>query len=82
MEAGVPIGAQLRPDPDDLPAEATVLRMLLGAQLRRLREAAGISPEQAGYRDPGVAVQDQPDGDRPGRVQDPRRRRTCSACTA
>ena len=49
MEAGVPIGAQLRPDPDDLPAEATVLRMLLGAQLRRLREAEGISPEQAGY---------------------------------
>src|ERR1700735_5717119 len=49
MEAGVPIGAQLRPDPDDAPAEATVLRMLLGAQLRRLREAEGISPEQAGY---------------------------------
>ena len=49
MEAGVPIGAQLRPDPDDVPAEATVLRMLLGAQLRRLREAEGISPEQAGY---------------------------------
>ena len=49
MEAGVPIGAQLRPDPDDLPTEATVLRMLLGAQLRRLREAEGISPEQAGY---------------------------------
>jgi hypothetical protein len=44
MEAGVPIGAQLRSDPDDLPAEATVLRMLLGAQLRRLREAEGISP--------------------------------------
>jgi transcriptional regulator with XRE-family HTH domain len=49
MEAGVPIGAQPSPDPDDLPAEATVLRMLLGAQLRRLREAEGISPEQAGY---------------------------------
>jgi transcriptional regulator with XRE-family HTH domain len=30
-------------------AEATVLRMLLGAQLRRLREAAGISAEKAGY---------------------------------
>jgi transcriptional regulator with XRE-family HTH domain len=26
-----------------------VLRLLLGAQLRRLREAAGITPEQAGY---------------------------------
>ena len=30
-------------------AEATVLRMLLGTQLRRLREAAGISAEKAGY---------------------------------
>jgi hypothetical protein len=30
-------------------AEATVLRMLLGAQLRRLRETAGISADQAGY---------------------------------
>jgi transcriptional regulator with XRE-family HTH domain len=49
MEAGVPIGAQPCPDPDDVPAEATVLRMLLGAQLRRLREAEGISPERAGY---------------------------------
>jgi transcriptional regulator with XRE-family HTH domain len=27
----------------------TVLRMLLGNQLRRLREAAGITPDQAGY---------------------------------
>jgi hypothetical protein len=35
------------------PAEAvsgpTVLRMLLGSQLRRLREAAGITPDRAGY---------------------------------
>src|SRR5487761_1646137 len=31
------------------PAEATVLRMLLGAQLRRLRETVGISAEEAGY---------------------------------
>jgi transcriptional regulator with XRE-family HTH domain len=30
-------------------ADATVLRMLLGSQLRRLREAAGITPDQAGY---------------------------------
>jgi transcriptional regulator with XRE-family HTH domain len=30
-------------------AGATVVRMMLGAQLRRLREAAGITPEQAGY---------------------------------
>jgi transcriptional regulator with XRE-family HTH domain len=36
-------------DQDDAPAEATVLRMLLGAQLRRLRESANISAEQAGY---------------------------------
>jgi transcriptional regulator with XRE-family HTH domain len=27
----------------------TVLRMLLGTQLRRLREASGLSPDQAGY---------------------------------
>jgi transcriptional regulator with XRE-family HTH domain len=49
MEAGVPIGAQPYPDPDDVQAEATVLRMLLGAQLRRLREAEGMSTERAGY---------------------------------
>jgi Domain of unknown function (DUF5753)/Helix-turn-helix domain len=30
-------------------SEPAVLRMLLGAQLRRLREAAGITVEQAGY---------------------------------
>jgi transcriptional regulator with XRE-family HTH domain len=45
--------------PDDLPAgelspvepvsSPTVLRMLLGSQLRALREAAGITPERAGY---------------------------------
>jgi len=28
---------------------ATVLRMMLGTQLRRVREAAGITPERAGY---------------------------------
>ena len=27
----------------------TVLRMILGAQLRRLREAAGVTPDRAGY---------------------------------
>ena len=27
----------------------TVLRMMLGAQLHRLREAAGVTPERAGY---------------------------------
>jgi transcriptional regulator with XRE-family HTH domain len=39
--------------PDGLPGDtrpdATVLRMLLGNQLRRLRETAGITPDQAGY---------------------------------
>ena len=30
-------------------AEATVLRMMVGGQLRRFREAAGISPDRAGY---------------------------------
>ena len=30
-------------------AGATVVRMVLGAQLRRLREAAQITPEKAGY---------------------------------
>jgi transcriptional regulator with XRE-family HTH domain len=33
----------------DPSVDATVLRMLLGSQLQRLREAAGITPEQAGY---------------------------------
>jgi transcriptional regulator with XRE-family HTH domain len=39
---------------DGVPAEAplgsAVVRMMLGAQLRRLREQAGLSPEAAGYR--------------------------------
>ena len=33
---------------DDPPVEATVLRMMLGGQLRRRREAARITPERAG----------------------------------
>jgi Domain of unknown function (DUF5753)/Helix-turn-helix domain len=39
------------PDPgtDEPPADGFVLRMLLGSQLRHLREAAGITPDQAGY---------------------------------
>jgi transcriptional regulator with XRE-family HTH domain len=49
MDGDVPIGTQPFRDPDDAPAEATVLRMLLGAQLRRLREAAGVHTEKAGY---------------------------------
>lgn len=35
--------------PNEARAEATVLRMLLGNQLRRLREAAGVTPDDAGY---------------------------------
>ena len=31
------------------PRGPTVLRMMLGSQLRRFREAAGVSPEQAAY---------------------------------
>jgi hypothetical protein len=34
--------------PDDAPGP-TVARMILGIQLHRMREAAGISPDQAGY---------------------------------
>jgi hypothetical protein len=34
---------------DDPSLDGFVLRMLLGSQLRRLREAASITPEQAGY---------------------------------
>jgi transcriptional regulator with XRE-family HTH domain len=49
MGDGVPVSAQPYPEPDDVPAEATALRMLLGSQLRRLREAAGISADKAGY---------------------------------
>jgi transcriptional regulator with XRE-family HTH domain len=45
----VPSDEEPGPGPEESPAEATVLRMLLGAQLRRLREAAGISAEKAGY---------------------------------
>src|SRR5258707_7739409 len=39
----------------ELPARAdelrapTVLRMILGTQLRRLREAAGVTPDRAGF---------------------------------
>jgi len=42
-------GGEPLPGLEDAPADATVLRMLLGAQLRRFREAADVTPEQAGY---------------------------------
>lgn len=46
MESGIepPDGSPGAARPD-----ATVLRMLLGNQLRRLRETAGLTPDQAGY---------------------------------
>ena len=49
MGSDVPIGAQPSSGLDDAPVEATVLRMMLGGQLRRLRETAGITPERAGF---------------------------------
>lgn len=44
-----PAGGQPFSGLEDPSVDATVLRMLLGTQLRRLREAAGITPEQAGF---------------------------------
>lgn len=41
--------------PDEQPAAATACRIILGCQLRRLREQAGISREQAGYSIRGSA---------------------------
>jgi transcriptional regulator with XRE-family HTH domain len=49
MSIAGPDGEQPFSDLEDASVDATVLRMLLGSQLRRLREAAGITPEQAGY---------------------------------
>jgi hypothetical protein len=50
MNTEVPGGEQPDPGTDDTSAGGVILRMLLGAQLRRLREAADVTPEQAGYR--------------------------------
>jgi transcriptional regulator with XRE-family HTH domain len=49
MTNTVVLGSE-RPDPEleDTPVDGIVLRMLLGTQLRKLREAAKISPEDAG----------------------------------
>jgi hypothetical protein len=50
MNTEVPGSEQ--PDPgkdEDPPVDGFVLRMLLGSQLRRLREDADITPDQAGY---------------------------------
>src|SRR5579872_1478359 len=48
MNTVVPGGEQPFSGLDDAPVEATVLRLMLGGQLRRLRESADISPERAG----------------------------------
>ena len=49
MVRAVTGGAALGEAPDAPPADPTVLRMVLGARFRRLRESAGISAEDAGY---------------------------------
>lgn len=49
MNTGSPGGRQPDPGMDDSQVDGFVLRMLLGSQLRLLREAANITPEQAGY---------------------------------
>ena len=49
MSTDVPGGEQPDPGPDDPSVGGVILRMLLGTQLRRLREAADVTPEQAGY---------------------------------
>jgi len=48
MGIGAPGAEQPNPGTDERPAGAFVLRMMLGAQLRRFREAADMTPEQAG----------------------------------
>jgi transcriptional regulator with XRE-family HTH domain len=48
-ETEVPVGRLPDSGPGDPSASGFVLRLLLGAQFRRLRQAAGLTPEQAGY---------------------------------
>jgi transcriptional regulator with XRE-family HTH domain len=49
MNGAGPDSEQLLSGLEDSAADATVLRMRLGSQLRRLREAAGVTPEEAGF---------------------------------
>lgn len=49
INTGAPGTRQPEPGKDSQPAGGFVLRLLLGAQLRRFHEAADITPEQAGY---------------------------------
>jgi transcriptional regulator with XRE-family HTH domain len=47
VDTVVPDGELSVPGPGKAPVDAIVLRMLLGSQLRRLREAAGVTPDRA-----------------------------------
>jgi hypothetical protein len=49
MNSAAPSEGASAPGQEEPAAEPTVLRMLLGAQFRRLREAAHMSAEKAGY---------------------------------
>jgi transcriptional regulator with XRE-family HTH domain len=49
MDSAGPDSEQLLSGLEDSAGDAAVLRMRLGGQLRRLREAAGITPEEAGF---------------------------------
>src|ERR1700722_16973326 len=49
MDSVGPDSEQLLPGLEESAGDAAVLRMRLGGQLRRLREDAGISPEEAGF---------------------------------
>jgi hypothetical protein len=48
MDALAPGGEEPSSGLGDTPLDPIVLRMMLGAQLRRFREAAGVTPERAG----------------------------------
>jgi hypothetical protein len=49
MSTEAPDGEEPDPGADIPQAGGIILRMLLGSQLRRLREGAGVTPDQAGY---------------------------------
>ena len=49
MDSEGPDSEQLLSGLEESAGDATVLRMRLGGQLRRLREAAGVTPEEAGF---------------------------------
>ncbi len=50
MVSGGPRDGEPFPDLADSSVDAAVLRVLLGSQLRRFREAAGVTAEQAGFQ--------------------------------